>query len=144
VSAFRGEPGARALVPVRADGTQPIVARTADAGGPGFLAIGVSADGTATCNGYGLNVAPVLVRARAQAVIAGLTSDDCLAALPAAEPSSTQRQCNGCACVVPARGAASEAPSATLSALLALVAALTVRRAQRARRSAEARQVARE
>jgi hypothetical protein len=145
VRAFRGEPGARALVPVLSDGTQPRIATPSDdAGVAGLLAIGVGTDGTATCNGYGLNVPPVLVRARAQSVIAALTTNDCAGAMAVAEPSSTQRQCNGCACAVPARSARSEAPTATLSILLALVSALTVRRARRARRSPEARQIARE
>ncbi len=133
IQAIRGTPGPRALVAVLSDGRQPTHWGPIPDGGPTpYIAIGVGADGYATCDEFVLGRS---ARAQASNVISALTSASCTASLNEAEPTITPMTCTrsgGCGCVVAAPDAA---PAATLSILLALVTALTVRRARALRRS---------
>lgn len=126
----------RALVPVEQTGTQPLLWHNgADAGQTVYLALPVSADGTATCVGIGWG--GVLTHTQATTAISALISDNCAATFRSLDRSGDDRVCTGGSCTVPAPSH-TETPSATLSILLSLVSALVVRRARRARSSPRA------
>lgn len=127
------DPVQRVLVPVLADGRQPI---SYFASGPdaslAYLAMPVTPDGTATCTARGRG--SVATHTQATTAISAMLSDDCPRTVARLDPHSGARRCDqGCAVHAPGDPAARGGP-ATLSMLLSLVSALVFRRAQRGAR----------
>ncbi len=121
----------RVLVPVEANGAQPIRWDQLDAGQPLYLAIPVSPDGTATCTALGWG--SVDTHAQATTAISAWISGDCASTFVSLDRSGDQRRCNR-ACSVASPASQGPASSPSLSILLSLVGALVVRRARRAQR----------
>jgi hypothetical protein len=121
----------RVLVPVEANGGQPVAWDNLDAGGPFYLAIPVSPDGTATCTAVGWG--SVDTHAQATTAISALISADCAATFVSLDRSGDDRRCNrACSVASPASNGPASSPS--ISILLSLVGALVVRRARRGQR----------
>ncbi|MFO0557677.1 MAG: hypothetical protein U0269_06630 [Polyangiales bacterium] len=128
-----GTEQSRVLVPVEANGTQPVEwDRPTDAGAHFFVAMAVSPDGTASCvrSGWGR----VDSHTQATTAISALISEDCHSTFASLDRRADDRRCSR-ACSVASPGAPSPISSPSLSILLSLVSALVVRRARRPRRA---------